>query len=200
MVLYTNTVMTIERKPVTKREISAGIIVYKKTEEGLKFLILYHGHNYWNFPKGKIESEEKSLEAALRETREETELSNRNLKLVQNFKAYERFYFRRAGQPVYKIVIFYLAETDATEIAISHEHNGYAWFSFNEAKRILGKYRDSQRVLKQVCDFLKKPEQKGDREQALHNNEQKHAELRRRSTRTYRPSSPWEGNSIRRNR
>ena len=53
-----------------KKEISAGFVVFRKTEEGLKFLLLYHGHNYWNFPKGKIESEERSLEAAFRETKE----------------------------------------------------------------------------------------------------------------------------------
>jgi 8-oxo-dGTP pyrophosphatase MutT (NUDIX family) len=89
----------------TKKEISAGIIVYRRTQEGPKFLILYHGHNYWNFPKGKIESEEKSLAAALRETREETGLSGQDLHLVKNFKTYERFYFRRAGQAYFKIVI-----------------------------------------------------------------------------------------------
>jgi 8-oxo-dGTP pyrophosphatase MutT (NUDIX family) len=144
------------------REISAGIIVYRKTTEGPKFLVLYHGHNYWNFPKGKIEAEERSFAAALRETKEETGLSQKDLRLAKNFKAHERFSFKRAGQPVYKIVIFYLAETVRENIVVSHEHQGYAWFLFNEAKRVLGKYRDSQRVLKQVYDFLK--DERRDRE------------------------------------
>lgn len=138
-----------------KREISAGIIVYRCTEEGPKFLILYHGHNYWNFPKGKIESEEKSLAAALRETKEETGLSASDLRLAENFKAYERFYFRRAGQSHFKIVIFYLAETSNPVIRISKEHQGYGWFLYSEGQKILGKYRDSQRVLKYACDFLR---------------------------------------------
>lgn len=141
-----------EKKP--KREISAGIIVYRRTNEGLKFLILYHGHNYWNFPKGKIESEEKSLWAALRETREETGLVSRDLRLANNFKAYERFYFRRAGQPIFKIVIFYLAETKNPRIIISKEHEGYGWFKLSEAVRVLSKYHDSQKVLRQANDFL----------------------------------------------
>jgi len=38
------------------REISAGIIIYRRTLKGPKFLLLYHGNNYWNFPKGKIEN------------------------------------------------------------------------------------------------------------------------------------------------
>lgn len=118
-------------------------------------MVLYHGHNYWNFPKGKIESEERSLTAAFRETREETGLSQKDLVLAEKFKAYERFSFRRGNQPIFKIVIFYLAETKVREIRLSEEHLGYAWFSFHEAKRILGKYRDSQRVLHQAYGFLR---------------------------------------------
>lgn len=138
-----------------KREISAGIIIYRKTPEGPKFLILYHGGSYWNFPKGKIESEEKSLAAALRETREETGLGGHDLRLAQNFKAYERFHFRRSGQEIFKIVIFYLAETHARDVKISFEHQGYGWFAIKDARRILGDYKDSQKVLKQAYDFLR---------------------------------------------
>ena len=138
------------------REISAGIVIFRRTKEGLKFLILYHGHNYWNFPKGKIETEEKSLVAALRETKEETGLTAKDLRLMGNFKAYERFYFRRANQSIFKIVIFYLAETRNPVVKISEEHLGYAWFTFNEAKKILGIYRDSQKVLRQVYEFLRR--------------------------------------------
>src|SRR3989344_8413513 len=101
-----------------KREISAGIIVYRRTEDGLRFLILYLRGSYWNFPKGKIESEEKSLAAALRETREETGLSAHDLRVEKNFKTYERFFFRREGQRVFKIVILYLAETRNPRVLI----------------------------------------------------------------------------------
>jgi len=141
--------------PPVRKEISAGFVVYRRTEEGIKFLVLYHGHNYWNFPKGKLESEEKSMAAAIRETKEEAGLSARDLRIVQNFKAYERFRFRRAGEPVFKVVIFYLAETRMRDIRISSEHEGFGWFSYSEARRILGRYRDSQRVLRQAYDFIR---------------------------------------------
>ena len=136
------------------REISAGILVYRKTVEGPKFLLLYHGHDYWNFAKGKIENEEKNFEAAVRETREETGLTTRDLRFVRNFKTYERFTFRRNGKTIYKTVIFYMAETNEPRIRISKEHQGYGWFLYKEASRILGKYRDSQKVLKNAYDFL----------------------------------------------
>jgi 8-oxo-dGTP pyrophosphatase MutT (NUDIX family) len=143
-----------ERK-ATAREISAGIVVFRRTPEGPRFLILYHGGEYWNFPKGHIEHEEKDLEAALRETKEEAGLGSKDLRLVNNFKAYERFSFRRNGQSIFKIVIFYLAETRVREINISDEHQGYAWFTFREANKILGRYRDSQKVLRQAFDYLR---------------------------------------------
>jgi bis(5'-nucleosidyl)-tetraphosphatase len=143
-----------DRKPQS-REISAGIVVFRRTPEGPKFLILYHGGSYWNFPKGHIEHEENDLTAALRETKEEAGLGAKDLQLLHNFKAYERFTFRRGGGSVFKIVIFYLAETRLREIKISDEHQGYGWFSYRDASKILGKYRDSQKVLRQAFDFLR---------------------------------------------
>lgn len=137
-----------------KREISAGFIVYRRTQEGTKFLILYHGRDYWNFPKGHIENEEDALQAAYRETQEEAGLAPRDLHIKKGFKAYERFYFRREKQGIFKIVIFYLAETRNPIVKISKEHQGYGWFLFPYAKRILGKHPDSQKVLMQAHDFL----------------------------------------------
>lgn len=157
-----------------EREISAGIIIYRKTIEGLKFLILYHGRGYWNFPKGRIENEEKSLQAALREVEEETGILKNDMKLVHNFKAYEKFTFWRSAnrdinnaqrgvktknpsEKIFKIVIFYLAETKKAAVKISNKHEeGYGWFTYKEAVKILSKYKDSQRVLTQVNNFLQK--------------------------------------------
>ncbi len=143
------------------REISAGIIIYRKTPLGPKFLILYHGRGYWNFPKGKIQSEEKSWQAAVREIYEETGLRLSDLKFKKNFKAYEKFVFWRRLQnkniKFFKIVIFYLAETAKINIRISLEHEGYGWFTYLEAMKILSKYKDSQRVFKQAYQFLKNP-------------------------------------------
>ncbi len=165
--------------PETKKEITAGFIVYRPTQEGVKFLILYHRGAYWNFPKGHIEAEEKSLQAAIRETREETGLKQSDLKIIPGFKAYEKFYFRKKGsrsrlgpvshtilpvkpgvsaggsENVFKIVIFYLARTNQRQINISFEHSGFGWFLYRDAMKILGKYKDSQRVLTQAYEFIK---------------------------------------------
>lgn len=140
------------------KEISAGIIIYRKTEEGPKFLILYHGRGYWNFPKGKIENEERSLQAAIREVKEETGLIRNDLGLDQYFKAYEKFTFWRKikdkHQKVFKTVIFYLAETKKFQIILSSEHEeGYGWFTYKEGMKILSKHKESQRILTQAYNF-----------------------------------------------
>jgi 8-oxo-dGTP pyrophosphatase MutT (NUDIX family) len=157
--------MSIVKNQMLNKEISAGIIIYRKTKEGIKFLLLYHGGGYWNFPKGKIEAEEKSFQAALREIREETGLIKQDLKFADlpaqagNFKTYEKFVFWRGRGAlkvkVFKIVIFYLAETKKSWIKISYEHDGYAWLTYKEAINIL-KHKDSQRVLMQANEFLSK--------------------------------------------
>ena len=145
----------------TMREISAGIIAYRTTAEGPRFLILYHGHNYWNFPKGKIESEEKSFQTAVREVREETGLTRNDLRFNESFKTSENFTFWRNKEKIYKTIVFYLAETTQQRIKLPEQtdaqgekHEGYGWFTYKEALKVLTK-EDSQRVLKQAYNFLR---------------------------------------------
>ena len=144
-----------------QKVISAGIIVFRRTKEGIKFLILYHGRNYWNFPKGKVESEERSWQAALREVREETGLKSTELRFVGGFKTYERFMYSRGKDKIFKIVILYLAETRQPKITVSHEHEGYGWFTFGEAKKVLSKYRESMNILQKAYDYLHRARLRG---------------------------------------
>lgn len=139
-----------------EKEISSGIIVYKKTIEGTRFLILYHGHMYWNFPKGKIEKEEHSFQAALRETYEETGLRKNDLHFSPLFKTKERFVFVRKGKKVHKMVIFYLAETKKRSISLSKEHWGFGWFTYHEALRLFTqeKHKGTRIILRNAYNFL----------------------------------------------
>ena len=139
------------------REISAGLVIFRRTKDGPKFLLLYSGGRYWNFPKGKIEAEEKSLQTALRETEEETGLKRDELKIKKGFKAYERFTFfsGRIRNRVFKTIIFYLAETNKKQIQISsRESNGFGWFLYKDAMHLLKIYKDSATVLKRANNFI----------------------------------------------
>ncbi len=141
-----------------KKVISAGIIIFRRTKDGVKYLLLYHGRGYWNFPKGKMEKEERSWQTALREIREETGLRSSELRFQPNFKTFERFTFGGKHNPIFKIVILYLAETSQARIRISeggHEE-GFGWFTAREAQRLLAKHKDSVAILRRAHAFLHK--------------------------------------------
>lgn len=140
------------------RIISAGFIVYRHTSEGPKFLLLYRGRGAWDMPRGRMESHEKSLQTAFREVAEETGLKRGDLILRSDFnRVTEKFPFSRKGhEKFFKIVIFYLAETKKSEIHLSDEHYGYAWFSLSEARKNLTRHKVRQQILKKAWDFIKK--------------------------------------------
>jgi 8-oxo-dGTP pyrophosphatase MutT (NUDIX family) len=140
-------------------EISAGIIVYKREKDRdgkleTKYLLLYHGRGYWNFPKGKIEKEERSVQAALREVSEETGIPTRFLRLEKDFRMTDKYIFQHKGQKIFKIVIFFLAQAIKPEVKISWEHEGYGWFLYNDAQKLL-KHRNIKIILKKANEHLR---------------------------------------------
>lgn len=137
------------------REVSAGIIIYRRTKEGVRFLLVYQRGRYWNFPKGKLNLGEKSLDAAFREVKEEIGLSARDLRLREGFNVKDRFVFMRAGQKVFKEVTFYLAETRNPIVRTSFEHQGYGWFLYRDAMRMLI-HANLRQMLKNAYDIIRR--------------------------------------------
>src|SRR3989344_3656545 len=142
------------------REISAGIIIYKREKDRdgkveTKYLLLYHGRGYWNFAKGKLEAGERGYDAALREVAEEAGIPARSLRVDRNFKVTDKYMYQREGQKIFKIVIFFLAQAMKPEIKLSWEHEGYGWFLHNDAQKLL-KHRNSKIILKQAHDHLRR--------------------------------------------
>lgn len=158
------------------KEISSGIIIFRRTDEGLKFLALYYGRNYWTFPRGRIEREEKSFAAALRETREETGLSRGDIRFVDYFKVYENWIYIKNGQKIYRTIIFYLGETTRSRINISEEHQGFGWFSYYEALKIFSGVKNSEnrKVLKKAYAFI----QNREKMRALKTDEKRQAQIK----------------------
>jgi len=139
-----------------KHQVVAGFIIYRRTPEGIKFLLLYRRGGYWNFPKGHFDPGENALRTALRETEEETGLKHSELHIVPEFKTYVKFHFFGDGKKIFDKVILYLAETRQAQIRIvPREHSGFAWFLYDDAIRILGKYFGTKRALKDAYDFIR---------------------------------------------
>jgi len=145
-----------DRKPPVKRQFVAGFVIYRRTNEGIKYLLLYRRGQYWNFPKGHFYPGERTIDVALRELEEETGIRRSDLHIIPNFRAYERFYFRIGNQGIYDRVALFLAESKSAVVRISpREHAGFAWFTYHDAMRTIGKkYEGVKRVIKQANDFL----------------------------------------------
>ena len=57
---------------MTPKKHAAGAVVYRRTPEGPRFLVIYDAYGHWTFPKGHLEADESSAAAARREVAEET--------------------------------------------------------------------------------------------------------------------------------
>ena len=142
-------------------ETSSGIIIFRRTGEGPKFLLLYMGGAYWNFPKGKLEREERALEAAFREIQEETGIFKQNLRLLRGFSVYDKYVYMRNRRKIAKTVMFYLAETRRKEVRLpvrsgpGETHEGYAWVTYAEGVKMLN-HENLRRNLRRAHDFIRR--------------------------------------------
>lgn len=145
------------------REKSAGVIIYRKhPTEGLQYLLLYMGNNYWNFSKGHIEEGESETEAAVREVSEETGLHHINL--VPDFRQQTHFFFKQErdgnSELIKKDFILYLAQVphnskiDITNKIGEHETlDGYCWMDFKNACKYL-KFKNLKQILEEADYFI----------------------------------------------
>ncbi|MEO2221202.1 MAG: bis(5'-nucleosyl)-tetraphosphatase [Nitrosopumilus sp.] len=110
-------------------ETSAGIVIYRKENSEKLFLLLHYPSGHWDFVKGKMESGETTQQTAIRETKEETGITD--ITFVENFEEWIEYNFKYQGELVQKKVVFFLAETKTKNVKISHEHSGYTWMNYN---------------------------------------------------------------------
>jgi 8-oxo-dGTP pyrophosphatase MutT (NUDIX family) len=144
-----------------EKEHSAGIIIYRKTKEGPKFLLLYHGGRYWSFPKGKLAENERSFKAAIREVKEETGIKAQDLKFRDWFRVKDQFTFTKDKKTIHKEVVYYLAETKTSVVRLKNpppgskgeRHEGYGWFLEKDAMRIL-MHKNHRRNIKKAYELI----------------------------------------------
>ena len=141
----------------TKKEKSAGAIIYYMDEKEPRFLLLKY-KTYWGFAKGIIEPEESIKQAAKREIREETGLDN--LEFISGFRHIQRWFFRAGGNLVSKEAVFLLARAtseEAKKVKISFEHEGFSWLKYDKALNYI-KIKSNREMLQKAEEFIKKHE------------------------------------------
>jgi bis(5'-nucleosidyl)-tetraphosphatase len=136
-----------------RTERSAGVILFRDTDAGRRFLLLDYGR-YWDYPKGHVETGEDDRGAALRELAEETGITDASF--VGGFEHEIAYFFRHPARGlVRKTVVFFLARTAGEAVKLSHEHVGYEWASEEAAMKRLG-FKTAKQVLEAAMEFLAK--------------------------------------------
>jgi len=130
---------------------SAGIVLFRNDSDKNEFLLLNYPQGHWDFVKGKIEQNETSHETALRETKEETGITN--IEFVDGFEESVEYDFRFKKEDIHKKVIFFLAKTNEKNIKLSHEHNDYLWLEYNDALKKTT-FENAKNVLTKANEFL----------------------------------------------
>ena len=142
---------------LTRREFSAGGVIYKKTDSIPKVaLIAKKGKAVWCLPKGKIEKEESSEAAAAREIQEETGLTGRLIKLLGDVTYW---YVSPADKArIFKKVRFFLFEYIKGSLTKYADPEGEAedveWFAISDALKIMtypSERKVMQRAAKEIC-------------------------------------------------
>jgi bis(5'-nucleosidyl)-tetraphosphatase len=116
--------------------LSAGVVVVRRTADTRRYLLLRAG-SYWDFPKGMVEPGEDPLAAAIRETEEETTLTDLDFR-------WGKAYIETEPYGKNKIARYYVAESNTGEVdlpvsaELGHpEHDEYRWLEYEAAQPLL---------------------------------------------------------------
>jgi 8-oxo-dGTP pyrophosphatase MutT (NUDIX family) len=160
-----------KRKPV--REVSAGGIVFRRTPDGLRFLLIKDCYRNWGFPKGHLEDEETPAQAALRETMEEAGLDD--VEITGPIRIID-WHFRFRGKAIHKFCHFFLMESRSGDPRpqLDEGITDYVWvplegalekLSYDNARGVLRRAGEMARTLTAVGQG--RPSSKDGREGAM---------------------------------
>ncbi len=127
--------MTMSRK---KLILSAGVIVCRQGQDGEYLFLLLRAYGFWDFPKGIVEPGEDPVQAAIRETEEETTINDLDFRWGYDYRDTGPYNNRS------KIARYYIAETKTRDIDLpvnpeigKPEHDAYRWCTYQEALKLV---------------------------------------------------------------
>ena len=120
----------------TQPTLSAGVVIVRRFDDDYRYLLL-RVRDYWDFPKGMVDSGEDPLAAAIREVREETTLTRLDFHWGHSFTETEPY-----GK--HRIARYYLAESPQGEVFLpvteelgKPEHDEFRWLEYDAARGLL---------------------------------------------------------------
>ena len=134
-----------------KQEKACGVIPFLIKNGDIFIALIKQTNNIIGFPKGHVEKNEKEIETALRECKEET---NIDVDLVSGFK--EKISYYMAEYDSQKDVIFFLGkikntdfkpqEKEVSEVMLKKSSDALELLTYNDTKELL------QKALKYISD------------------------------------------------
>jgi len=117
--------------------LSAGVVVVRCVDDEWRVLLL-RVYNYWDFPKGRVETGETALATAKRETREETTLDDLEFAWGESFMDTAPYGREK------KVARFFLARTTTEKISLpvnpelgKPEHHEWRWCDWESAEQLV---------------------------------------------------------------
>ena len=125
-----------------RKSFSAGGVVIQKTTK--KVLIVEQKNDIWSLPKGHIDFGENALQAAKREIKEESGVTQ--LRLIKELGSYERHKISVSGQDdktEIKNIVLFLFETNQMNLSPEDQDNPSAeWLDIKETAERLTHPKD----------------------------------------------------------
>ncbi len=133
---------------------SYGVILFRGNDKRFEFLLVKHVEGHWGFPKGHPMPGEFPIEAARRELKEETGITQC---AVLDSPLWEHNYeFHKGDIRVNKTVSYFVAQVESQDISPQEgEITEVGWYSATDALNKLT-YEDSKKILGDVYSFLAK--------------------------------------------
>ncbi len=136
------------------KEVSAGGLIYRKSDDGYYFVLILDAYGKWTFPKGKVNGTDSLEDTAVRELEEETGLHN--LEIIDYLGETQVKVHKPNETPYRKMIKYFLIFTNQTELKVPNvsELKDVKWFSKEEVKKNLG-YENAQDIFAEGLKKLK---------------------------------------------
>jgi bis(5'-nucleosidyl)-tetraphosphatase len=126
---------------MSKLIVSAGIVPVRFANDEPLFLLLRAFGSFYDFPKGRVEEGEESLDTAIRETLEEASIAKDELDFRWGTDSYTTKPFN--GYQGKKVGQYFVAETTRKDIILpvnpelgKPEHDGFQWVTYKEGQQL----------------------------------------------------------------
>lgn len=145
-----------------KEDISYGVVPFYKDGNEWKVLVVhqisYRGDDFWILPKGHAEAGETPVQAAVRELKEETGVTQVALDEDEKFSI--SYSFTHDGTRIKKEVVYFfgVCDSDFTQITQPEEIKEIRWVVLDEAQKLLS-HQNSKDVLAKATEHLMRIEE-----------------------------------------